>query len=59
MANRELRERGIAIRMTLWPDREGGIAVFRALDPAYAEFMLESAYGGVYGDPAIDLRTRS
>jgi len=59
MPNRELRERGLAIRKTLWPDREGGIAVFRALDPAYAEFILESAYGGVYGDPTIDLRTRS
>ncbi|MBI4278516.1 MAG: carboxymuconolactone decarboxylase family protein [Armatimonadetes bacterium] len=59
MPDKELRERGLAIRKTLWPDREGGIANFRALDPGYADTILETAYGGVYGDPTIDLRTRS
>jgi alkylhydroperoxidase/carboxymuconolactone decarboxylase family protein YurZ len=59
MGDRGLFERGMKIRKTLWPDREGGIAVFRALDPAYADAIVEQAYGAVYGDPTLDLRTRS
>ncbi len=59
MTDQELLERGRAIRRRLWPDREGGIAVFRALDPGYADFITEHAYGGVYGDETIELRTRS
>ncbi|SRR5579871_1329927 len=59
MADSVLRERGLAIRKQLWPDREGGIAHFRALDPAFADFILEHGYGAIYGDPTLDLRTRS
>jgi len=59
MSDHDLRERGLAIRRRLWPDREGGISVFRALDPEYAEFILANAYGRVYGDETLDLRTRS
>lgn len=59
MGDRALFERGMKIRKTLWPDREGGVAVFRALDPQYADTIVEQAYGGVYGDPTLDLRTRS
>ena len=59
MSTHELRNRGLAIRKRLWPDREGGIAIFRALDPDYAEFILAHAYGGTYGDETLDLRTRS
>jgi 4-carboxymuconolactone decarboxylase len=59
MSNKELHERGVAIRAKLFPDRGGGIAAFRALDPSFADFVLEQAYGGIYGDPTLDLRTRS
>lgn len=59
MEDHALFERGMKIRKALWPDREGGIAVFRALDPKYADTIVEQAYGAVYGDPALDLRTRS
>jgi 4-carboxymuconolactone decarboxylase len=59
MAEPDLRDRGLAIRKQLWPDREGGIAHFRALDPAFADFILEHGYGEIYGDPTLDLQTRS
>ncbi len=59
MADKALLERGWAIRKKLWPEGGGGVAVFQALDPAYAEFVVEHAYGGTYGDPTLDLRTRS
>lgn len=59
MDDRARYERGMQIRRTLWPDREGGVAVFRALDPGFAEFVVEHAYGGIYGDATLDLRTRS
>ena len=59
MTDDELRERGCAVRRRLWPDREGGIAVFRTLDPAYADFITAHAYGAIYADETIDLKTRS
>jgi len=60
MGDKELLERGWAIRKRLWPDSGGGgVEVFRALDPDYAEFVVEHAYGATYGDPTLDLRTRS
>jgi alkylhydroperoxidase/carboxymuconolactone decarboxylase family protein YurZ len=60
MGDKGLLARGWAIRKRLWPDSErGGVEVFKALDPEYAEFVVEHAYGGTYGDPTLDLRTRS
>lgn len=60
MAEKELLERGWAIRKQLWPDsRGGGVEVFKALDPAYADFVVAHAYGATYGDRTLDLRTRS
>ena len=59
MSDTELRERGLAIRKQLWPDEEGGIAFFRALDPDFADFIITHGYGAIYGDPTLDLRTRS
>jgi alkylhydroperoxidase/carboxymuconolactone decarboxylase family protein YurZ len=60
MGDKALLARGWAIRKRLWPDSErGGVEVFKALDPEYAEFVVEHAYGGTYGDPTLDLRTRS
>ena len=60
MGDKTLLERGWAIRKRLWPDTGGGgVEVFRDLDPEYAEFVVEHAYGATYGDPTLDLRTRS
>lgn len=59
MSDTELRERGLSIRKQLWPGEEGGIAFFRALDPDFADFILEHGYGEIYADPTLDLRTRS
>jgi 4-carboxymuconolactone decarboxylase len=60
MGGKELLERGWAIRKQLWPDTEGGgVEVFKALDPEYADFVVEHAYGATYGDRTLDLRTRS
>jgi len=51
MSDRELRERGLAIRKRLWPDEEGGIAFFRALDADFADFIITHGYGAIYGAP--------
>jgi hypothetical protein len=49
MGDRALFEHCMKIRKTLWPD----LAVFRALDPAYADTIVEQAYEVVYGDPTL------
>lgn len=60
MVDKDLLERGWAVRKQLWPDAEGeAVAVFKALDPEYADWVVANAYGGTYGDPTLDLRTRS
>ena len=60
MGDKTLLERGWAIRKQLWPDSGGGgLDVFQNLDPEFAEFVVEHAYGGTYGDPTLDLRIRS
>ncbi len=60
MVDKDLLERGWAVRKRLWPDAEGeAVAVFKALDPEYADWVVAHVYGGTYGDPTLDLRTRS
>lgn len=60
MADKELLDRGWEVRRRLWPDAEGeAVAVFKALDPEYADWVVANAYGRTYGDATLDLRTRS
>ena len=59
MSDTELRERGLAIRKQPWPDEDGGITFFRALNPDFSDFIITHGYGAIYGNPTRDLRTRS
>jgi 4-carboxymuconolactone decarboxylase len=55
------RERGIAVAGKLFGDSfaEHRAARFNAFDAPLLEHIVESAFGGVWSRPGLDLRTRS